>query len=150
MCILKNFSSVSGLTVNYDKSYLFPLGSLVNLVPVDFHNLGFKITHHPVKTLGVYISHNNKDFFILNYLPKLSRHKSLLQIWSQRDLTPNGKITIVKTFGLSQLVFLLSVLPSSPTSFSKEVERAIFNFIWSGKPAKYVDLHLLYQSILEV
>ena len=76
------------------------------------------------------------DFFDLNYTPKLSRLKSQLQVWYQRDLTPFGKITLVKTFALSQLVFLLSVLPNPPLSFLKVVEKTIFNFIWNGKPDK--------------
>ena len=46
-----------------------------------------------------------------------------------RDLTPFGKITIVKSLGLSQLIYLFSVLPKPPESL-------LFKFIWNGKPDK--------------
>ena len=53
-----------------------------------------------------------------------------------RDLSPIGKITIVTSLGISQLVFLLSVLPKPPDKFLKDLNSIIFNFIWSGKPDK--------------
>ena len=57
-------------------------------------------------------------------------------MWSSRDLTPIGRNVIVKTFGLSQLVYLFLVLPNPPDKFIKELESTIFNFIWSGNPDK--------------
>ena len=72
--------------------------------------------------------------FHLNYTPKLSRLKSRLNLWSTRDLTPLGRITIVKTLAISQLVFLFQILPDPPRSFIKELETVIFRFIWAGRP----------------
>ena len=75
-------------------------------------------------------------FFKLNYLPKLSRIKSLIQLWSMRDITPLGRIHILKTFAISQFVYLLSVLPDPPASFFKQVNGIFFRFIWNGKKDK--------------
>lgn len=69
-------------------------------------------------------------------MPKLSRLKSILHLWSQRDLTPIGKITLIKTFALSQLVFLFQVLPNPPLNFIKNLESTLYKFIWGGKPDK--------------
>ena len=86
--------------------------------------------------MGVSINNNLQDIFELNYVPKLEKLKEILRIWSMRDLSPIGKITIVKSLGISQLVFLLSVLPKPPDKFLKDLNSIIFNFIWSGKPDK--------------
>jgi len=53
----------------------------------------------------------------------------------KRNLTLDGKINIVKTFGLSKLIYNLSVL-AIPEHFIKETEKLIFDFIWEGKPVK--------------
>ena len=45
------------------------------------------------------------------------------------------KINIVKTFGLSKLIYNASVLVI-PEKYIKEIEKLIFDFIWDGKPAK--------------
>ena len=57
-------------------------------------------------------------------------------MWSMRDLTPYGKIVIIKTFAISQLVFLLTVLPNPPKTFFKTLESMFFKFIWNNKPDK--------------
>ena len=53
-----------------------------------------------------------------------------------RDLTPIGRITILKSLGLSQLIFLLSVLPKPPEGFLQEIDSLMYSFIWNGKPDK--------------
>lgn len=58
----------------------------------------------------------------------------MLNLWSQRDLSSIGKVTLVKSFGLSQLVYHFQILPNPPQNFVKELESYIFNFTWSSKP----------------
>lgn len=81
-------------------------------------------------------NHNGNDLFRLNYLQTLSRLKNSLNLWSVRDLTPYGKNIIVKSFALSQPVFLYQVLPDPPDYFISEVQTCIFDFIWSRKSDK--------------
>lgn len=69
-------------------------------------------------------------------MPKLSRIKNLLNIWSSRDLTPIVKIVIIKTFALSQLVYVFTVLPLPPSNFFRDLETMFYSFIWSKKPDK--------------
>ena len=136
IAILKKFEFCSGLKANLSKSHLFPLGSCVNNISYFIDDLDFQVNYGPIRFLGIFITNRKEDFFALNYLPKLSRLKSILSIWSQRDLTPFGKITIIKTLGLSQLVYIASVLPNPPRSFFKDLGKLLYNFIWGGKPDK--------------
>lgn len=99
-------------------------------------DFNFSLSFGPNKYLGIFFTHNGNVLFRLNFLQKLSRLKNQLRIWSNRDLTPIGKNVIVKSFALSQLVFLFQVLPDPPAKFIQEVESCIFDFIWGGNPDK--------------
>lgn len=130
------FEKSSGLKVNVEKSSLFPLGRQTQRDPWFRNIFGLNWSNGPVALLGVSFTNNRSDLFSLNFPPKLSRLKRLLGVWSQRDLTPMGKVTIVKALGLSQLVYLFQILPNPPQEFITELDAIIFRFIWSGKPEK--------------
>ena len=68
-----------------------------------------------------------------------------MNVWSQRDLTPIGKIAIVKSLALSQLTYMFSILPNPSQEFMKKVEKALFKFIWNNKPDK-VKREVLYST----
>ncbi|KAJ8023150.1 hypothetical protein HOLleu_38251 [Holothuria leucospilota] len=111
-------------------------GPFVSTLPVYILNLNLHVNRGPIRFLGINFTHCGNDLYRLNYLQKLSRLKRILHLWSTRDLSPIGKNVIVKSFALSQLVFLFQVLPDPPESFINEVQSCIFNFIWSGNPDK--------------
>ena len=136
LLVLGNFSTASGLVVNVDKSYLFLLGPLASNNPDYLNTLNLNICADSMKYLGISFTHHKDDFFRLNYLPKLSRIKNLIRSWSHRDLTPIGKVIIIKTFAIPLLVHLFTVLPSPPDHFFKEVNEIFFKFIWNNKPDK--------------
>ncbi|MGI9312710.1 MAG: reverse transcriptase domain-containing protein [Alphaproteobacteria bacterium] len=133
MNVLNIFDGISGLRTNFDKSYIFPIGYYVFNTPIHILNCLFKLSYGPICYLGISFTHHHDDFFRLNFLPKLSRLKSTLNLWSIRDLTPIGKILIVKTFALSNFVYLFTVLPNPPQAFIDELNTCIYNFIWKGK-----------------
>ena len=134
--VLNNLGEASGLNINLNKSNLFPLGPFVSHKPPFVNDIDLNYTLGPLDFLGISFTHNGDDLFRLNYVTKLSRLKNILNLWSTRNLTPIGRNTIVKTFGLSQLVYLFLVLPNPPNSFITELNRIIFNFIWSNNPDK--------------
>ena len=134
--ILNIFKLSSGLNVNLEKCNLFPLGPYIRHRPAFVQDVALNVTLGPVTMLGVTFTNIGDDLFRLNFVPKLSRLKSCLRSWSSRDLTPVGRNAIVKTLALSQLVYLFIVLPNPPSSFIKEVQSVISNFIWSGNPDK--------------
>lgn len=101
--LLKRFGSASGLTINWSKSDLFPLGPLAEKVPSFVHNVNVNLSFGTVRFqyVGIFFTHNGNDLFRLNYIQKPSRLKNCLRMWSCKDLTPIGRITQVESFALS-------------------------------------------------
>ena len=58
-----------------------------------------------------------------------------LDLWRWRKLSLFGKCLIVKTLGISQIVYSASILDISPTDTSR-IKKSIFSFIWNKKPDK--------------
>ena len=50
--------------------------------------------------------------------------------WSKRNLSTLGKILIVKTFGISQIIFLMQSIVISTASF-KKLNAYLYKFIWN-------------------
>ena len=71
----------------------------------------------------------------LNFGEKILNLEKTLNTWQRRNLTLYGRINIVKTIGLSKLIYSASVLPV-PDHYVQEINKLIFNFIWAGKPPK--------------
>ena len=69
----------------------------------------------------------------INYYPIIDKIKNLI---AKRNLTLLGKITIVKSFLTSQLVYMLSVFPCFDNSLIKQIEGDLYKFIWNSKPNK--------------
>jgi len=133
--ILNNFQQYSGLAINLNKSELLPLG-YYKYNPPDISGTGLNFCFGQVRLLGVLFTADLSNLFELNYIPKFNKLKNVLNIWQMRDLTPIGKITIVKSLGLSQLIFLFSILPKPPDNFLKELDTVLYKFIWCNKPDK--------------
>lgn len=72
----------------------------------------------------------------VNYADKLERIKSRVTTWNEKGLTTFGRIHLVKSEILSQLVCGMSVLPAPNRDFVKTIEKWIFQFVWGGKEIK--------------
>ena len=70
-----------------------------------------------------------------NFTPKINKLKTLFNVWSQRDLSVYGRITIAKTLGLSKLLFSSACI-CIPAHVIDKVNRLIVNFVWRGKKPK--------------
>ena len=127
---------LSGLKMNLDKTTILRLGALkgsdIKIAP----DINVKWTNEPIKMLGVNISANRNEIANLNFPDKVSKIETILNIWRERNLTIFGKVTIIKSLAFSQLVYLLSVLPSPQQGTLKYLESVLFQYIWDGKPDK--------------
>ena len=71
--------------------------------------------------------------FDLNYKVKLKQIEGTLNCWRTRHLSLIGKICVIKTLLLPQLLYLFSVLSIKiPNYFFKQLNKLFFKFIWNG------------------
>ena len=75
------------------------------------------------------------NVILLIFDKKLDDLEKILNSWKRRKLTLLGKFNIVKSLGLSKLIYNASVL-SLPENFGKKVDNIILDFIWDNKPHK--------------
>ena len=130
--LLDEFKSISGLEINTSKTEAMWRGCWIDKIRTPFN---FKWPKEPICALGIYFSYNTEHANKLNFEEKINNLEKTLNGWKGRKLTLLGKKNIVKTLGLSKLIYNASILPI-PKHFVKEINKIAFNFIWQGKPAK--------------
>ena len=130
--LLEEFKKVRGLQINTSKTEAMWLGTWKSRKEKPF---GFKWPHDPVLALGVHFSYDSERAKKLNLEDKIAILEKTLNNWKRRKLTLIGKIHIVKTLGLSKLIYSASVLAMSKHTVER-INKIIFNFLWDGKPAK--------------
>ena len=131
----KDFGLCSGLKLNLEKTEIIPLG-INRKKPIKssaLHKL--KVEGGPFKTLGVWFSHNTKEMVDLNFNEKIENMEKLLFIWTSRNLSLKGKITIIKSLILPQILFLLTLI-YVPKYILDKIEKLFLSFLWNFKPAK--------------
>ena len=134
--MLDIFSKISGLKVNNDKTQIAWIGSCRNSNIKYMRDKNFIWDPGTFKVLGIHFSVNINEITNINFEGKMDEVKREISRWNKRNMTPLGKITIIKTLIISKLTHLLINLPDPPLRFLKELETAIFKFLWGGNTHK--------------
>ena len=93
----------------------------------------FNITDQDSVTIcGITFSNDKEIAYRDNIKNKIVKLERQLDLWRWQNLTLEGKILIVKTFGLSQLIFSLQSTWIKLEDHAK-IEDIIFRFIWKIK-----------------
>ena len=135
--ILKWFEKVSGLAINNEKTKVVKLGALRDRSMHWQGKFGFEWTVS-FEILGIHYNINDMENITkLNIYKKLGEVKKLIRIWHSRNLTPYGKVTIIKSLLLSKFTHILLSLPSPNTDLFKELDKLFSDFLWSNKHPKF-------------
>lgn len=132
--ILDKFYNMSGLKINVEKTkaiWIGPLSHSKKQICVDFK---LDWSQGPFKILGVTFTTELFDIWDFNAPEILNKLKNILHQWSKRKLTLIGRITIIKTLGLSKFVHLFLALPNPPGELIKTLEKVIYKFLWNSGP----------------
>ena len=109
--ILKWFKTVSGLDIDKDKTNVVKLGATRGRRIPWQGKFGFKWAT-TFEILGIHydINHMN-EITEINILKKMCEIKKLIRVWQSRNLTPYGKVIIIKSLLLSKITHMLLSLP---------------------------------------
>ena len=129
-CIENNI----GLTINYDKTLIYRIGSLANSNAKMFTQKAIRWTNDPFELLGVQVSNNETD--LNNYKPNVEKMNNVLNTWYNRNLTLMGKTLVINTLCESLFVYKLSVTVDVDEEVKKSINKAIDEYLWKGKRAR--------------
>ena len=129
---VSRFGAISGLKLNVKKTKAMWLGkwSTNKTKPLQLKRL-----NQPVKILGIYFSYDENKNKHLNFDLKIQKLQTKLDSWKARNLTLFGKVLIIKSLGLSQLVYAASNV-NVPNEIIYTIKAKLFSFLWNNKKDK--------------
>ena len=126
---LSTFSKYSGLYLNKSKTEAVWLGKNV-------HNkdkpLGLRWNNVYFKCLGIWCHTDTARMIDKNYTEKIDKFQNILNIWQQRLLSLKGKITVLWSVALPQVLYVTSILYTLEW-VTAEIDKILFKFLWSDK-----------------
>ncbi len=142
----------SGLELNADKTEILRIGHLKEhevRLSINYMGKYYEIRNvDQMNICGLYFCNDPAVEYDNNILSKVERFELQLKKWMCRNLTLEGKILIIKTYGLSQLIYNLQCYGI----LQKElvlVERLIFKFVWSKDWSKLHVCERIKRSVLK-
>ena len=134
LSLLKAFYKISGLKTNVEKTIAYTLGpnSLKNTK--EFTN-GLKWQTLPIKLLGVTITDDPEHTDEINIKSRAESIKTLTHIWSSRNISLKGKVTIINSLLIPKIIYPATILGINDKSI-KDIDITLTKFLWSWKHPK--------------
>jgi hypothetical protein len=129
---VKQFGTFSGLHLNSEKTQGMWLGKNRKNTSKPFH---IDWPKGPLRILGVFMSYDEEACNNINFDSKIEKCKNILNMWKGRRLTMLGRTQIVKTFIVSQFLYVTSVI-HIPEKYIQIINKLILDFIWKSKKHK--------------
>jgi hypothetical protein len=129
--ILETFEKYAGLKLNKSKTEAMWLGKNINNCNTPLNIKWVKQVH----SLGIFFSYNTDSVVMKNFMDRAKEFKRILDLWSLRDLSLIGKITILKSLAFSKIIYQCAVL-TLPPNFIELINEIAYNFLWNNKPEK--------------
>ena len=127
---------ISGLKVNFKKTKVLWVSSAKERGPIQCDKpASISWVKGKVFALGVWFAADRNVMLRSNYDERITKIKNVIELWQFRRLTLIGKITLIKSLLVSQLVYILTPLPTSTEALQK-VNKLLFDFLWNGKGDK--------------
>ena len=127
----------SGLELNADKTEILKSNSQRDEQEevIDVHYLNDRhriLTKKKIKLNGILLQQDNDEMKDSNVEEVLKRMDKNFKQWTRRSLTTLGKILIAKTYGISQIIFLLQSMDIKMLHY-KKLNALLYKFIWNRR-----------------
>ena len=126
----------SGLTLNADKTEIMPF-STEGYVEQDFEFIYLRVRHRieskrEIKVNGILLQQNMEAMGDSNVDQVCRKIHSQLLGWAARKLSLLGKILLMKTYGVSQIVYLMQSIILEPRHI-KKINEILYKFLWNKR-----------------
>ena len=142
---LEWFYSISGFSVNYDKTSIYRFASLRSSNAVFYVEKELFWTNNPINILGVWITHDD-NLCQINYTSIYEKVQSILASWQKRRLSLFGKIRIINTLIASLYVYKMFVLLAISADEIRRIDDSITKFLWNNGKSQ-ISLSILKNGI---
>jgi len=138
------FSLCAGLKINIEKTKAKYIGTLTDS---DYYPHGLSWIKGNIESLGVTFTESVEESYSQNFKPRILKLKNTLQVWTQRNLSLKGKITIINSLALSSLEYIAAVT-ETPKKVINEVNAIITHFFWNSDTPK-IAKNVIIQKITD-
>ena len=131
----ERLSTKSGLILNADKTEIMRFKSggeaIRSTFNVRYLNGHYSIeTREQVKVNGIFLLQDQTRALEMNVDKVVNATMKHLSMWSTRNLSLLGKILIVKTFAISQMIYLMQTCVLNDRVFTR-LNNLLFKFLWN-------------------
>ena len=137
MNILKEFERCSGLKINKEKTKVAKIGGWGDSSSNLCEDLALDWTQEFTSLGIIYNIDKIEQITDFNIEKKTIEIQKLIYLWNSRNLTPYGKITIIKSLLISKITHVLLSLPSPNPKTLEKLEEMFKNFLWYQKAPKF-------------
>ena len=129
-------TNLSGLCLNADKTEIMRIKKRHRHLPaaryrIRYLDKDFEITpKQRIKINGVIFQQEAAEMKEANVTEVLTKIDAIFKQWSRRSLSLLGKVLIVKTFGISQLIYLMQSIVLEPCHL-KRINATLYKYIWN-------------------
>ena len=141
LSLLDWFKNISGLKLNETKTEILQIG-----VPLTTNYSLFKLKWEKerIYALGTWFYKDYNASINATYVNRLQMIEDLVKLWSMRNLTWLGKITVIKTMCISKIIYSITSI-EPPHWFIQQIKSIFENFLWSNKPPR-VKNNIMYND----
>ena len=129
--LLGIYERASGAKMNMRKSEILCVGE----VDMSECDIPMTVAKGMIKVLGVYVGVGEKEARDVTWTGVLNKVKQNLNLWKMRKLRLRGKVIVVNCLMMSRVNHVLSTL-DLPLWVVKDLNKAVNNFLWDGRPGK--------------
>ena len=129
---VKEFTKYSGLRLNINKTILIWLGPW-RTKTINRNNL--RVETGSFNMLGIHIGRCKQTSDKKNFDDKRNKMIKQFNIWSSRNMTLIGKILITKTYGISNLIYSLTMSDINKKDIIK-TQMEINKYLWNNRTTK--------------
>ncbi|WMV31952.1 hypothetical protein MTR67_025337 [Solanum verrucosum] len=122
------FEAVSGLHINWNKSFLFPVNVVPDLSSLA-RTLGGRIGDLPTTYLGMPLGANSRSLGIWNGV--IEKCERRLVNWKSQYLSLGGRLTLINSVLDSMPSYMMSLFPI-PDGVIDRLDALRRNFLWEG------------------
>ena len=130
--LMIHFEKLSGLKLNDTKTEIFQVGPPLT---TNYSLFKLKWEKERIYALGTWFYKDKNKSILETFEGRLKLISNILDIWSHRNLTWIGKITVIKTLCISRINYAICNI-ETPEWFLKQTKDLLEKFLWSSKPAR--------------